>query len=129
MYYINRMSNVTNRGGRPPLPPDQKGNVRTVRLTDSRWEKLKLLGSMWLNMVIDAAIVPAEGRTDTSTVKPAPYVTVDLAASLTGYTEKAIRRKIQDGIWLEGREYRKSPDGRILISMAGYQSWVERGHK
>ncbi|QJC56103.1 hypothetical protein HC248_01389 [Polaromonas vacuolata] len=55
----------------------------------------------------------------------APYVTVDLAASLTGYSEKAIRRKIQDGIWLEGREYRRGPDGRILISIKGYQSWVE----
>ena len=60
-------------------------------------------------------------------VQAAPYVTVDLAASMTGFTEKAIRRKIQDGIWLEGREYRKSPDGRILISIKGYASWVEQG--
>ncbi len=60
-------------------------------------------------------------------VMPAPYVTVKVAASITGFTEKAIRRKIQDGVWLEGREYRKSPDGRILISVKGYTSWVEQG--
>jgi hypothetical protein len=40
---------------------------------------------------------------------PAPYVTIALAATLTDYSEKAIRRKIQDGVWLEGRGYRKSP--------------------
>lgn len=61
------------------------------------------------------------------TVQPAPYVTVDLAAVMTGFTEKAIRRKIQEGVWLEGREYRRAPDGRILISIKGYTSWVEQG--
>jgi hypothetical protein len=60
-------------------------------------------------------------------IQPAPYVTVVLTAAMTGYTEKAIRRKIQERVWLEGREYRKSPDGRILISIKGYTSWVEQG--
>lgn len=55
------------------------------------------------------------------------YVTIQLAAVLTGYSPKAIRRKIESGIWLEGREYRKAPDGHVLISMKGYQLWVERG--
>jgi integrase len=50
-----------------------------------------------------------------------------VAAALTGYTEKAIRRKIEDGKWLEGREYIKAPDGHILISMKGYAQWAERG--
>ena len=62
-----------------------------------------------------------------SPVIPASYVTVDLAAVMTGFTEKAIRRKIQDGVWLQGREYLKAPDGRILISIKGYESWVEQG--
>lgn len=61
-------------------------------------------------------------------IQPAPYVTVGLAATITGFTEKAIRRKIQEGVWLEGREYRKGPDGRILISIKGYTSWVEQGY-
>lgn len=55
------------------------------------------------------------------------YVTIPLAATLTGYSPKAIRRKIESGIWLDGREYRKAPDGHVLISMKGYQQWVERG--
>ncbi|HCW21558.1 MAG TPA: excisionase [Achromobacter sp.] len=59
-------------------------------------------------------------------VAPAPYVTIALAAMITGLTEKAIRRKIEDGKWLEGREYRKSPDGGIFISIKGYQQWVEK---
>ncbi|WP_080424878.1 excisionase [Burkholderia ubonensis] len=59
-------------------------------------------------------------------ISPAAYVTVGLAATITGLTEKAIRRKIEDGKWLEGREYRRSPDGGIFISIKGYQQWVEK---
>lgn len=59
----------------------------------------------------------------------APYVTIDLAAKLTGYTERAIRTKIQKGVWLEGQEFLKGPDGRVLISMRGYTSWVEKGQE
>lgn len=62
----------------------------------------------------------------TAQVAPAPYVTVALAAIITGLTEKAIRRKIQEGKWIEGREFRRSPDGGIFISLKGYQLWVER---
>lgn len=57
---------------------------------------------------------------------PWPYVTVARAAALIGISEKAIRRKIEDGKWLDGREYRRSPDGGIYISIKGFQSWVER---
>jgi hypothetical protein len=56
----------------------------------------------------------------------AHYVTVPLAAALTGLSEKAIRRKIEEGKWIEGREYRRAPDGGIFISMTGYQRWVEQ---
>lgn len=61
----------------------------------------------------------------TAMIAPAPYVTVPLAATVTGLTEKAIRRKIEDGKWIEGREFRRSPDGGIFVSIAGYQKWVE----
>lgn len=60
-------------------------------------------------------------------VAPAPYVTVALAAIITGLSEKAIRKKIETGKWIEGREYRRSPDGGIFISIKGYERWVERG--
>lgn len=59
-------------------------------------------------------------------VTPAPYVTIALAATITGLTEKAIRRKIEEGKWIEGREYRRSPDGGVFISMKGYQAWIEK---
>ena len=57
-------------------------------------------------------------------VAPAPYVRITLAATITGYTEKAIRRKIADGVWREGAVWRKAPDGSILISIKGYTEWV-----
>ncbi|QII84206.1 DUF1233 family excisionase [Bordetella hinzii] len=59
-------------------------------------------------------------------VAAAPYVTISLAAAITGLTEKAIRRKIEEGKWVEGREYRRSPDGGLFISVKGYQAWVEK---
>ncbi|WNC88810.1 excisionase [Paraburkholderia sp. FT54] len=60
-------------------------------------------------------------------VKTAPYVTIALAAIITGLSQKAIRRKIEDGKWVEGREYLRSPDGGIFISMKGFERWVESG--
>ena len=59
-------------------------------------------------------------------VAPAPYITITLAARITGLTEKAIRRKIETGKWLEGREYLRSPDGGVFISVRGYAVWVEK---
>lgn len=59
-------------------------------------------------------------------INPAPYVTVKLASTITGLSEKAIRRKIEEGKWLEGREFRRQ-DGGVYISMKGYAAWVERG--
>lgn len=59
-------------------------------------------------------------------VAPAPYVTVALASAITGFTQKAIRRKIEDGKWVEGAQWRRTPDGTILISLEGYRKWVEQ---
>lgn len=53
------------------------------------------------------------------------FVTVQRASELTGYTQKAIRRKIEEGIWREGVMWLKAPDGRILIDMEAYQKWVK----
>lgn len=44
--------------GRPALPPEESTKPRSVRLTDARWEKLKRLGSAWLNKAIDKAKEP-----------------------------------------------------------------------
>ena len=53
------------------------------------------------------------------------YKTIKQAAAETGYSEHAIRSKIRDGIWGEGLVWIKAPDGRILISIQGYNTWVE----
>lgn len=62
-------------------------------------------------------------------IAPAKYVKISLFETITGYTEKAVRRKIEEGHWLEGREYVRAPDGNILVSMEGYYSWVERAKR
>lgn len=58
-------------------------------------------------------------------IAPAKYVKLPLFEALTGYTEKAVRRKIEEGVWIEGKQYIKAPDGHILVSMEGYYAWVE----
>lgn len=57
----------------------------------------------------------------------APYVLIPKASEITGYTVKAIERKIERGQWVEGREWCKAPDGHRMISVEGYRRWVERG--
>jgi len=61
----------------------------------------------------------------TLAVAPARYVLLPLANAITGYTVKAMERKIERGDWAEGKVWRRAPDGRILIDMQGYQRWVE----
>jgi hypothetical protein len=52
------------------------------------------------------------------------YFTIKKFAELSGYSEEAIRAKIREGVWMEGRVFRKAPDGRILISAEGFETWV-----
>ncbi len=55
----------------------------------------------------------------------ARYVRVNKFAELTGYTDKAVRCKISEGVWLEGKLWRRAPDGAILVDLVGYELWVE----
>jgi len=59
------------------------------------------------------------------TVTPARYVLLPLANAITGYTVKAMERKIERGDWAEGKVWRRAPDGHIMIDIQGYQRWVE----
>lgn len=59
--------------------------------------------------------------------RPMRYVRVKKFAELTGYTERAVYHKIEDGVWMEGREYRRAPDNVILIDLQGVERWVEGG--
>ena len=54
------------------------------------------------------------------------WVLIPMFASMTGYTDKAVRRKIEDGVWIEGKHYRRAPDGRITMNLKKYYQWVEQ---
>lgn len=60
-------------------------------------------------------------------IAPARCVTIELAALCIGLSAKAIRRKIEEGVWLEGQEYHRAPDGRIYVDLEGHRKWVVRG--
>lgn len=40
------------------------------------------------------------------------------------YTEKAIRRKIESGVWTEGAQYHRAPDGRIILNINAIKKWI-----
>lgn len=56
----------------------------------------------------------------------ADYVTVRKAAELTGYTERAIRHKISNGLWPENIVWKWGNDGVQLINMEGYNTWASQ---
>lgn len=49
---------------------------------------------------------------------------IPLFCQETGYSPKAVARKIEDGVWVEGREYVRAPDGRLLIDVDGFNRWA-----
>lgn len=51
-------------------------------------------------------------------------VLIHKAAEVTGYSEKAIRRKIEDGVWRQGSEYVKAPDSHIMIDLKAVEQWA-----
>jgi hypothetical protein len=57
--------------------------------------------------------------------RPVRYILIPAFCALTGYSDKAVRRKIEDGVWIEGRQYRRAPDGHIQMDLEGYERWVE----
>lgn len=61
----------------------------------------------------------------TSATTLARFVRIPLFAAATGYTEKAVQRKIESGVWRQGREYRIAPDGHVLVDVRGYEQWVD----
>lgn len=61
----------------------------------------------------------------TPVIAPARMVTIKLFALITGKTEGSIRKKIERGTWVEGRQYRRDPEGCIWIIIKGVEQWVE----
>lgn len=57
------------------------------------------------------------------------YISIAKFCDITGYTPKAVSRKREEGVWIEGKHYRRAPDGHILIDIVGYNEWVEKSEK
>ena len=57
------------------------------------------------------------------------YILATAAQALIGLTPKAIEAKIGRGQWVEGREFRRAPDGRIYVDLRGFEKWVEGAAK
>nr|WP_225785162.1 excisionase [Xenophilus sp. Marseille-Q4582] len=58
-------------------------------------------------------------------VNASRFVTIKLAAHITGLTVRAIEGKIARGVWLEGKHFRRK-DGGIFIDIKEYEKWVEK---
>lgn len=54
----------------------------------------------------------------------ADMMLIPLFCAMTGYSEKAVRRKIEDGKWIEGIHYTRAPDGHITMSYQAYNAWA-----
>lgn len=51
-------------------------------------------------------------------------VTISKLAAESGYSERAVRAKIDRGDWLEGEVWIRAPDRRILIDTEGFERWA-----
>lgn len=58
-------------------------------------------------------------------VAPARYVTVEMYAKLSGLSASAIRKRIERGVFVEGKQWRRGPDGRVWMDTKGMERWVE----
>jgi hypothetical protein len=68
--------------------------------------------------VAEIPVVEAGPLAETATIKR--------AAEALGLTEKAVRRKIEEGVWIEGRHYHRR-GGTIWVDIPGVTRWVRQG--
>lgn len=61
----------------------------------------------------------------TVVLTPARYVTVAHYAIMSGKSEGALRKYMERGIWLEGREYKRDKLGCVWVDTKGVERWVE----
>lgn len=56
---------------------------------------------------------------------PVRYVLLARFCEISGYTQRAVYRKMQTGVWVQGVHYIKSPDGHIHIDLEVYELWLK----
>ncbi len=59
-------------------------------------------------------------------VVAARFVLLHLAAAMTGATKKALERKIERGMWIEGKHFRRR-DGGVWVDMNAIEQWIDKG--
>ena len=91
---------------------------------DRQWQKLA--ASMPSCSQNCDSLSPQTGKSmnDPVQVLPARFVRLELATVITGYTVKAMYRKIEAGVWQETREWVRAPDGHLLLDRFGYERWA-----
>ncbi len=52
------------------------------------------------------------------------FVTIKKYSELSGYSDRAIQTKIERGILLQDKHYKKAPDGRVLIDISEIERWI-----
>ena len=52
------------------------------------------------------------------------FITIKKFAMQSGYSEAAIRTKVNRGVWLQDQVWVRAPDDRILIDVDGYERWA-----
>jgi len=52
------------------------------------------------------------------------YLIKNFEVEIGYYTEHAIRHKIKNGTWVDGREYFKSPDGHLFIDLNQVEKYM-----
>jgi len=58
-------------------------------------------------------------------INPARFVTINMCATITGLTRSAINKRMVQGYWTEGRQWRRAEDGSIWIDMQAVERWVQ----
>jgi len=116
-----------------PLPRASSAEFSAITLTHSLaffCDNLLCVTTLALNdrnrarSFMDLEIARPHSTDAPLVVGTARYVLLPLANLLTGYSVKAMERKIERGDWQEGKVWKRAPDGRILIDVLGYQRWV-----
>lgn len=62
---------------------------------------------------------------DLTVTLPIYYVRVHVFCAHTGISKHSVEGKIREGVWVEGKHYRRPPDGKVVIDLRGYHEWVE----
>ena len=62
---------------------------------------------------------------DYVTITPSKWVRPIILEAMVGITIAAIKKKRQDGVWLEGKHFVQAPDGVYVYDWRAIDHWCE----